>query len=79
MTTSVGAVSIEAVVQSSGRGEGRDLRPWYAETGTTELVGEAWLTGPQCVVETGSWRGRRWLRLRRSRRGLLGGGSFRCW
>ncbi len=29
------------------------LAPWYAETGTPELVGEAWLTGPQCVVETG--------------------------
>jgi mannose-6-phosphate isomerase len=36
----------------------RDLRPWYADTGTTELVGEAWLTGPQCVVETGSFAGR---------------------
>ncbi len=31
-----------------------DLRPWYSETGTPELVGEAWLTGPQCVVETGT-------------------------
>jgi mannose-6-phosphate isomerase len=31
----------------------RDLRPWYSDTGTMELVGEAWLTGPQCVVETG--------------------------
>jgi mannose-6-phosphate isomerase len=36
----------------------RDLRPWYADTGTTELVGEAWLTGPQCVIETGSQAGR---------------------
>jgi mannose-6-phosphate isomerase len=35
-----------------------DLRPWYADTGTTELVGEAWLTGPQCVVETGVLAGR---------------------
>lgn len=34
-----------------------DLRPWYAETGTTELVGEAWLTGPQCLVETGPYTG----------------------
>ncbi len=42
----------------------RDLRPWYADTGTTELVGEAWLTGPQCVVETGAFAGRTWLRLR---------------
>jgi mannose-6-phosphate isomerase len=36
----------------------RDLRPWYSDTGTTELVGEAWLTGPQCVVETGPFAGR---------------------
>src|ERR1700733_2511116 len=36
----------------------KDLRPWYADTGTTELVGEAWLTGPQCVVETGLFAGR---------------------
>jgi mannose-6-phosphate isomerase len=34
-----------------------DLRPWYDETGTNELVGEAWLTGPQCLVETGPFRG----------------------
>ena len=36
----------------------RDLRPWYTDTGTTEPVGEAWLTGPQCVVETGPFTGR---------------------
>ena len=36
----------------------KDLSPWYSETGTTELVGEAWLTGPQCVVETGMFAGR---------------------
>jgi mannose-6-phosphate isomerase len=35
-----------------------NLRPWYEETGTSELVGEAWLTGPQCVVETGPLAGR---------------------
>lgn len=35
----------------------RDLRPWYSNTGTKELVGEAWLTGPQCVVETGPLAG----------------------
>jgi mannose-6-phosphate isomerase len=35
----------------------KDLRPWYLDTGTTELVGEAWLTGPQCVVETGPFAG----------------------
>jgi mannose-6-phosphate isomerase len=36
----------------------QDLRPWYTDTGTTELVGEAWLTGPQCLVETGPFAGR---------------------
>jgi mannose-6-phosphate isomerase len=36
-----------------------NLRPWYASTGTTELVGEAWLTGPDSVVETGSMAGRK--------------------
>jgi mannose-6-phosphate isomerase len=35
-----------------------DLRPWYGPTGKTEPVGEAWLTGPQCVVETGALKGR---------------------
>ncbi len=35
-----------------------DLRPWYSETGTTGPVGEAWLTGPECVVETGTLTGR---------------------
>lgn len=36
----------------------RDLRPWYNSTGTTELVGEAWLTGSESVVETGVMAGR---------------------
>src|ERR1700733_7763481 len=36
----------------------KDLRPWYADTGTTEPVGEAWLTGPQSVVETGTFAGK---------------------
>src|ERR1700677_1254368 len=36
----------------------RDLRPWYTSTGTTEPVGEAWLTGPACIVETGPLAGR---------------------
>jgi mannose-6-phosphate isomerase len=35
----------------------RDLRPWYESTGTAEPVGEAWLTGPQSVVETGALAG----------------------
>ena len=36
----------------------RSLAPWFAETGTTELVGEAWLTGPQCIAETGEDAGK---------------------
>jgi mannose-6-phosphate isomerase len=36
----------------------KSLRPWYEDTGTAELVGEAWLTGPQCMVETGSFAGK---------------------
>ena len=36
----------------------KDLRPWYRATGTTEPVGEAWLTGPASVVETGALAGR---------------------
>jgi mannose-6-phosphate isomerase len=36
----------------------RDLRPWYGDTGTSEPVGEAWLTGPASVVETGAMAGR---------------------
>src|ERR1700712_699241 len=35
-----------------------NLLPWYENTGTTELVGEAWLTGPESVVETGEFAGR---------------------
>jgi mannose-6-phosphate isomerase len=34
-----------------------DLRPWYSETGKTEPVGEAWLTGPESIVETGALAG----------------------
>ncbi len=34
-----------------------DLRPWYKSTGQAGPVGEAWLTGPQSVVETGTRTG----------------------
>ena len=30
-----------------------DLRPWYVLAADGKLIGEAWLTGDQCVVETG--------------------------
>ncbi len=35
-----------------------DLRPWYGATGTDKPVGEAWLTGPESVVDTGAMAGR---------------------
>lgn len=35
----------------------QDLSPWYRTTGTEALVGEAWLTGPACMVETGPFAG----------------------
>ncbi len=37
----------------------KSLAPWFQATGTDELVGEAWLTGPQSVVETGPYAGER--------------------
>ena len=35
----------------------RDLSPWY-DYRPAEPVGEAWLTGPQCLIETGDEQGR---------------------
>src|ERR1700761_2364676 len=35
----------------------RDLSPWY-DYRPAEPVGEAWLTGPQCLIETGYQQGR---------------------
>jgi len=36
----------------------RDWSNWYADARFAEPVGEAWLTGPQCKIETGPWAGR---------------------
>jgi mannose-6-phosphate isomerase len=36
-----------------------DWTRWYAGTTFAEPVGEAWLTGPDCLVETGEWTGQR--------------------
>ena len=33
------------------------LKPWYAETGKSGLVGESWLNGPESVIETGPLKG----------------------
>jgi mannose-6-phosphate isomerase len=57
MTTSVAPFRLKPWFSERPWGK-RDLRPWYSDTGTTELVGEAWLTGPQCVVEAGPFAGR---------------------
>ena len=35
----------------------RDLSPWY-DFRPREPIGEAWLTGPQCLIETGDQQGR---------------------
>ena len=35
----------------------RDLSPWY-DFRPSEPIGEAWLTGPQCLIETGDQQGR---------------------
>ncbi len=35
-----------------------DLKPWYESTGTDAKVGEAWLTGAECVIEGGEEAGR---------------------
>ncbi len=38
----------------------RDLRPWYDRVaGDGEAIGEAWLTGDECVVATGAHTGKR--------------------
>ena len=57
MTTSVAPFRLKPWFSERVWGK-QDLRPWYTETGTKELVGEAWLTGPQCVIETGEFSGR---------------------
>ncbi len=57
MTTSVAPFRLKPWFSERVWGK-QDLRPWYSDTGTRELVGEAWLTGPQCVVETGVFAGR---------------------
>jgi mannose-6-phosphate isomerase len=36
----------------------RDLHPWYDQVATGDPIGEAWLTGDQCVVASGSHAGK---------------------
>jgi mannose-6-phosphate isomerase len=35
-----------------------DLRPWYNRVAEAEPIGEVWLTGDQCVIETGQFAGK---------------------
>ncbi len=35
-----------------------DLRPWYDKSGLPAPIGEAWLTGPDAVIETGPFVGK---------------------
>ncbi len=35
-----------------------DLRPWFDRTASPDLIGEAWLTGDDCLVATGSHAGK---------------------
>lgn len=53
-----------------------DLKPWFAETGTDAKVGEAWLTGPDCIILDGEHQGRTLGDLARQCVGSLGDGEF---
>ncbi len=53
-----------------------DLKPWYDETGISEKVGEAWLTGPDCVAETAPLAGKTLGALAKEFPGQLGNGEF---
>lgn len=57
MTTSVAPFRLKPWFSERPWGR-QSLKPWYSDTGTKELVGEAWLTGPQCVVEEGELEGK---------------------
>lgn len=57
MTTSVAPFRLKPWFSERPWGK-QSLKPWYDDTGTNALVGEAWLTGPQCVVEEGELEGR---------------------
>jgi mannose-6-phosphate isomerase len=57
-----------------------DLKPWYRGTGGLteggEKVGEAWLTGPESVAETGPLTGKSLGELAKEFPGQLGNGEF---
>jgi mannose-6-phosphate isomerase len=61
-----------------------DLSPWYSAAAVAcdesvselEKVGEAWLTGPECVVETGDHTGKTMAEMATLHPGQLGNGEF---
>lgn len=53
-----------------------DLKPWFDATGTTAKVGEAWLTGPECIILDGQHAGRTLGNLAQQCIGSLGDGEF---
>jgi len=53
-----------------------DLRPWYEATGIDGTVGEAWLTGPECVAETGAHAGKTLGELAKEFPAQLGNGEY---
>lgn len=57
MTTSIAPFRLRPWFSERVWGK-QDLLPWYESTGTSELVGEAWLTGPECIIESGVFTGR---------------------
>ena len=51
----------------------RDLRPWYDRTAEAEPIGEVWLTGDECMVGSGPFRGQTLAELfRQAPQALLG-------
>jgi mannose-6-phosphate isomerase len=54
----------------------RNLEPWYADTGTNEPVGEVWMTGVECVAETGPEKGKPLGELAKQFPGQLGNGEY---
>jgi len=34
-----------------------NLAPWFAQSSPKDPIGEAWLTGDECIAETGPWAG----------------------
>jgi mannose-6-phosphate isomerase len=53
-----------------------DWSHWYAGANFAEPVGEAWLTGESCVIETGEWAGQRFSDVVKKNAGQILGAKF---